>query len=136
MSNRSLKIYLHKRNSKCHWCQEETILTNISELKGTPHPKMATIDHVVSRFNPERWVKRKEGEVRKVLACFECNNRRSTEEQSKKTKEEIRLRSEGFSLNPRGKPNIVKTFKTVEEVLDTLKNKGIVVGSETCTTNT
>ena len=95
---------------------------------------MATIDHIISRFSPERWVKRKEGEVRKVLACFECNNRRSTEEQAQKSKEEIKLRSEGFSLNPRGKPHITNTFKTVDEVLDILKNKGIVMPTEICTT--
>lgn len=136
MSNRLRKESLFNQNPNCHWCGRLTVLTNIAEIKGTPNPLMATIDHVISRFNPERWVKRKPGQVRKVLACFECNNRRSTEEQALKTTEEIKNRSEGFSLNPRGKPHIINTFQTVEEVLDTLKNKGIVVNSESCTTNT
>jgi hypothetical protein len=98
---------------------------------------MATIDHVVSRYNPLRWVKRKPDEIRKVLACFECNNRRASEEMAQLTKEELFKRGQGFALNKgmNGKPIFVSSVKSVDEVLDKLKEHGIVVNNSPCTTN-
>jgi hypothetical protein len=61
-------------------------------------------------------VKRKPGQVKKVLACYTCNQRRSIEETAALSKEEILMRSQGFSLNPSGKPHIIKTFDTLEDV--------------------
>jgi hypothetical protein len=140
MSNRSLKLKLHALDPRCHWCGRETILTNDANLKKkTTSPLMATIDHVVSRYNPLRWVKRQPDEVRKVLACFECNNRRASEEMAQLSREELFKRGQGFALNKTadGKPIFVSSVKTVDEVLDKLKEHGIVVNTNnTCTTST
>ena len=139
MSNRSLKLKLHQIDPKCHWCQRVTLLTNIAHVGSNPNPLMATIDHIVSRYNPERWVKRKPHEIRKVLACFECNNRRASEETARLSKEELFRRGNGFALNPKGKPRIIKTLTTVQEVIDILQKDGIVLENTTtetqCTTN-
>jgi hypothetical protein len=122
MSNRSLKIQLHAEDPKCHWCQRETTLTNIKHIKGKPDPLMATIDHVISRLDPRRWVKRQEGEVRKVLACFECNNNRSQAEVASLSKEELYIRGQGFALNPKGNPRIEKPMATVEDVVAVIED--------------
>ena len=100
---------------------------------------MATIDHIVSRYSPLRWVKKQPDEVRKVLACFECNNRRAAEEMARLSREELFKRGQGFALNKSsdGRPIFVSSVKTVDEVLDKLKEHGIVVNNHnTCTTST
>ena len=100
---------------------------------------MATIDHVISRYNPERWVKRKPDEVRKVLACFECNTNRSNEETARLSKEELYKRGQGFSFNKgaNGKSIFHKSANSFNEVVDRLKKNGIVINNNTsCTTNT
>lgn len=109
-----------ENNPFCHWCGEPTELTNCPN--GQIPNKAATIDHLYSKLDPRRWVKRKPGEVKKVLACYDCNQRRSIEETSRLTKEEITMRSQGFSLNPNGKPNIIQPFDTLEEVVQHLAN--------------
>lgn len=88
-------------------------------------PIAATIDHLYSKLDLRRWVKRKPGEVKKVLACYACNQRRSIEETARLSKEEIFMRSQGFSLNPTGKPHIIKTLDSLEEVALILKEKGV-----------
>jgi hypothetical protein len=76
---------LWKKDPKCHWCGEPTFLILIPEgveLKiGKQHPKMATIDHLYSRYDPER-KERFDGEPQTVLACHACNDRRNEEEQA------------------------------------------------------
>jgi hypothetical protein len=86
---------------------------------------MATIDHVISRYSPLRWVRAKPNEKRKVLACCECNQRRQQEETAKLPKEEISRRGQGFCLNPRGK--LHGTHDSLEQVLDKLKENGIIL---------
>jgi hypothetical protein len=88
---------------------------------------MATIDHLVSRYHPERWVTR---ETTKVLACYECNSRRAREETANLPKEELYRRGKGFSLNPKGKPIFVETLASVEDVIDKMKANGIIPMSE------
>jgi hypothetical protein len=126
-SNKELKIKFHDQDPRCYWCGRETILTNISEIKGKPNPLLATIDHLISRYNPERWIKAKEGENRKVLACFECNNGRSAKETKQLHPMEVYLRGNGYSLNPRGKPVVNGTVETKEELFARLKERGIEV---------
>lgn len=123
MSNRAFKLHLWEKNPHCHWCGELTELTNCPDGK-IPN-NAATIDHLYSRYDVRRWVKRKPGEVKKVLACYACNQRRSIEETARLSKEEIFMRSQGFSLNPTGKPHIIKTLDTIEEVALILKEKGV-----------
>lgn len=127
MSNRDVKIKLHQEDPRCHWCQKETILTNVPEIRGDPNPLMATVDHLVSRYSPYRWVRR---DVTKVLACYECNSRRAKEETLALPKEEITRRSKGFSLNPRGKPIFIEALDSLDAVLDRMKKHDIIPYNE------
>lgn len=123
MSNRKYKIQLWEKDPHCHYCGKPTVLTNIPG--GIIPPNAATVEHLLSRYNPKRWTRRKPGEVRKVLSCWECNQAQSHKETSMLTKQERDLRALGFSLNPKGKPNFVKTKQTLDEVLMILRKKGI-----------
>jgi hypothetical protein len=115
MSNRTLKLVLWQKDDRCHWCKRHTILTHEPNLHGHPNPLMATIDHVVSRYSVSRWVRKKKGQKRKVLACYECNHRRSIQETLGLSRAEVLNRSKGFSLSPRGKPKIINPVKNVKE---------------------
>ena len=123
MGYRKLKLILFNENPYCHWCGEKTTLTNVSHIKGQPDPMMATIDHVISKYDPRRWVK---GQQKKVLACFKCNARRSAEETERLGREEIVRRSTtGFSFDRvSGKTIFEKPLETLDEVLDKLKEHG------------
>ena len=124
MSNRELKARLWQDvKGRCHWCGRETKLLNIPEIKGPAPADMATIDHLISRYSPERWVKRGNA---KVLACYECNSKRANEETMSLSKEELKRRGQGFSLNPRGKPIFVEGMESLYAVLDKMKKHGIV----------
>lgn len=76
----------------------------------------ATIEHLVSRYNPARWRQKKPNERRRVLACYECNNNRSALETLCLSREEVLKRSRGFSLSPRGNPKIIHPLATIAEV--------------------
>jgi hypothetical protein len=117
MSNRTLKLQLYQENPYCHWCKRKMILTNESCIRGHPNPLMCTVDHVVSRYYAFRWVRKKKGQRRKVLACYECNHSRSVQETLCLSRAEILERSNGFSLSPRGKPKIIKTLPNITAVL-------------------
>jgi hypothetical protein len=123
MSNREFKLKLWQTDPRCHWCKRETKLINVPEIKGAADPLMATIDHLVSRYFPQRWVRR---DQTKVLACYECNFKRATEETKQLSKEELVKRGKGFSLNPRGKPIFVEACDSIDEVLDKMKSHGII----------
>ena len=133
MSNRESKLKLYQEDPRCYWCKRETILTNIPEIQGQPNPLMATVDHLVSRYHPERWVKR---EMTKVLACYECNARRAQEETAALPRNEILRRSQGFSLNKRGKPIFMFALDTISDVLDKLQQNGITITDDRCRTDT
>lgn len=114
MSLRTLKLKLFEDNPHCFHCGKPTILTNITS--GKLPPNAATIDHIISRYNPNRWVKKKQGQRRKVLACFKCNQERSMQETLCLSRAEILKRSQGFSLSPKGNPVIIKPLPTAKEV--------------------
>jgi hypothetical protein len=118
MSNRWLKLKLYKENPLCYYCGRLMILTNIKTIPSgqTLPANAATIEHLRSRYSPYRWIKKKRGERRKVLACYECNHNRSIQETLSLSRKEILERSKGFSLSPRGKPKIIKPLKTLNEV--------------------
>lgn len=130
MSNREIKEKLYQTDPRCHWCRRVTKLTNIPAIQGPPDPLMATIDHLVSRYHPHRWVKRV---VTRVLACYECNARRARDETLALSREEIVRRSRGFSLNPRGKPIFIEALDSLDQVIDKMKEHGITPynGTET-----
>lgn len=127
MSNRTLKLELWQQDPRCHWCKRVTKLTNLATLRGHPDPLMATIDHVVSRYHPHRWVKKKKNHQRKVLACYQCNHSRSVQETLCLSRAEVLKRSQGFSLSPRGKPKIIKPVENVREALAHLNSSDTVV---------
>ena len=118
MSNRTLKLKLFKENDKCYYCGCKLVLTNISNIKsGQSLPdNAATIEHLISRLEPSRFVKKKKGTRRKVLACYKCNHSKSILETLCLSRKEVLERSKGFSLNPRGKPKIIRPLETIKEV--------------------
>lgn len=122
MSNNKVKLKLFEKSPYCHWCNIKTKLINDPKMKGTPDPLMATIDHIYSRTNILRWVKKDSTEKRNVLSCWKCNHERSVAEEKKLSKEELYRRSKGYSLNKKGKPIFKKTVKTLDEALEILKN--------------
>jgi len=114
MSNRSTKEKLFKEDNRCHWCRKPTVLTNLS--RSSIPSNAATVDHLISRLSPHRWVRKKPNQRRKVLACCRCNTNRSIQETLCLSRAEILKRSQGYSLSPRGKPKIIRTLKTLKEV--------------------
>ena len=117
MSNHRLKVELWQKDNRCHWCKRPTKLICEKVIKGRADPLMATIDHIVSRYSHYRWVKKKANQKRKVLACYECNHKRSVKETLSLSRAEILCRSKGFSLSPKGKPITIKPLPTAKAVL-------------------
>lgn len=118
MSYRQLKLKLYAENPYCHYCKKKMVITNIT--KGRLPKNAATIEHLISRINFRRWVKKQPGQKRKVLACHGCNQARSIKETLCLSREEILKRSNGFSLSPKGKPKIVQPLITEQEVISKL----------------
>lgn len=124
MGNREFKLKLWQQsNGECYWCGKKTILLNVPEFKGPQPHDLATIDHLISRYHPERYVRR---DKTKVLSCYQCNETRSRKETLSLSKEELIKRGQGWSLNPRGKPIFIGTLDSLDAVLDKLKENGIV----------
>ena len=73
-----LRAFLIERVGVCYWCGKK--VKDYPHIEGVPRlPDFATIDHLLSSKS------RKKGDfVERVLACFECNNRRSYDQQRKK----------------------------------------------------
>jgi hypothetical protein len=94
------------------------ILTNIDKIKSgqTLPDNAATIEHLISRLEPARFVKKKKGTRRKVLACYKCNHSKSKLETLCLSRQEVLARSRGYSLNPRGKPRIIRPLDSIKEV--------------------
>ena len=66
----------HAMNPLCHWCGEETELASV-----VTEPHHATIDHLNSRMSPLRHAPQTYPyELRHVLSCYGCNQRRAYEE--------------------------------------------------------
>ena len=74
-SLRKQKIKLFKENNKCFYCKCEMVLTNVSH--GKLPKNAATIEHLISRFDPRRTIPNNSRLRRRVLACYKCNNDRS-----------------------------------------------------------
>lgn len=58
----------------CHWCGSLTALPGAATASGL---RLATIDHLFSRFHP---VRQETASVPTVLACRECNAERGRQE--------------------------------------------------------
>ena len=79
--HRVQKLELLAKDPHCHWCGKE--VKDYGDLTGKQYPHdLATLDHLVSRFF------RKKGDVvKKVLACWKCNEERSLKEQLERNKQ-------------------------------------------------
>lgn len=84
-------LRLWQADNKCHWCRVETVLFLLGRYQKMPD-NYATIDHLKSRFDPERQVN-PSYEERTVLACNKCNFKRNLEETKSRPIEELWERS-------------------------------------------
>jgi len=70
-------LQMWSENPHCHWCGRTTTLDGRNENKLTA--ETATLDHLYSRLDPRRKEINKTMEKRRLLACYECNQRRCHE---------------------------------------------------------
>ena len=70
-------VKMWNENPHCHWCKK---LTTLDHQGGRQEPDRATIDHLYSRLDPRRKSVNRTMEKRRLLACYECNQRRCQEE--------------------------------------------------------
>jgi len=70
---RKQRIRMWNEDPRCYWCGALTVLV---EKNGGPPvlPNEATIDHIRPRHHPGRQEPPTEGERRRVLSCWKCNN--------------------------------------------------------------
>src|SRR5688572_27785009 len=71
-------LQMWNENPHCHWCGKFTTLEGRTENKLTS--ETATLDHLYSRLDPRRKEINRTMEKRRLLACYECNQRRCREE--------------------------------------------------------
>ena len=116
-TNTRIRKRLFRENPRCYWCGVETLLVGDGYIK-RPNPRMATVDHLYSRYDLRRYVK---GEQKRVLACFHCNNTRSRQETRLISREEIQRRSKGMTYDIFKQP-----VESLEIVVDILKGRGIL----------
>ena len=93
------RIALWQRDPNCHWCGQYTILPE--HVRGADKRKMATIDHLWTRLDPERTIPCR-GERRLVLACAECNNHRGRDRERRLPLMELWARSQRHSTECHG----------------------------------
>ena len=88
-TRRKQRLRLWTVDSRCHWCKIETVLPEGTNDK---RPNVATIDHLYSKHHPKRLTPNTTGEIRHVLACWKCNQRRGKEDNQAFFKGIARLR--------------------------------------------
>ena len=115
--NTRVRKRLFRENPHCYWCSVETLFVGDGYIK-RPNPRMATVDHLYSRYDLRRYVK---GNQKLVLACFHCNNSRAAQETKLLSREEINKRSKGFTFDV-----FKQKAESLEKVVDTLKKRGIL----------
>ena len=72
------RLYV-QQNGYCFWCWEPMLFFWLPTDGANQPENLATIDHFYSRFHPKRYSP--EG-LKKVLACYLCNAKRSWKEQA------------------------------------------------------
>jgi hypothetical protein len=82
---RKQRLRLWQADPHCFWCGVRTILPS-KQWKGPVSPNVATIDHLRPRHHPGRLIPAN-GEIRRVLSCWKCNNDRDQFESSLLPKE-------------------------------------------------
>lgn len=79
---RMLALY-EQQGGLCHWCQQPCRLPDHPQYRrstGALSGKAATLDHMYSRLNPQRWYGPPTVGPRHVMACSTCNGKRSKAE--------------------------------------------------------
>ncbi len=72
-----------QQGGKCYYCRCDTILLEPVARRKEPLPgNAATLEHLRSRWHPDRREKPKPGEIRHVMACNRCNAERARDEQA------------------------------------------------------
>ena len=65
-----------KADGLCYYCETKTIFPSVdNSTDGSPN--LATIDHIYSKFHPDRMKPNSNNEKRHVLSCFKCNQERA-----------------------------------------------------------
>jgi len=82
----------------CHWCKEATVCVfrPFEKNKGgkfRPRPDEATLDHIHTRLEPERYLPVGKNGHEVVLSCWQCNATRNQEEQREMPIEVLRMLS-------------------------------------------
>lgn len=83
---RKRKIKLVSESPYCYWCGKKVRLTEGNP--GRQDHDHATLDHIYTRRDPSRWAAPNNTE-RTVLSCYECNQKRSIEDKTKYTEEQL-----------------------------------------------
>lgn len=73
------RLRMWKEDPRCRFCGQVTVLPP-DKRKQKAQDNWATIEHLRSRLDPNRGEKPKQGEVRRVLCCWRCNNDRNNQE--------------------------------------------------------
>jgi hypothetical protein len=107
-----------RRDPRCAWCRVLTILNwrpprdaPPGDPRRIPPLNLATVDHLRDRFDARRLEPARRGEVRRVLACRRCNERRARLREAAQPIEELRRRSG----SPPGRRRDVDNGKEVAE---------------------
>lgn len=88
-----LKCTLYRdQNGLCHWCGCELLLRKGGAKEKQMPENLATLDHLDDRFSIDRG-SHGYGTLRKVLACWRCNNDRGRASQLSQPIEELRRRA-------------------------------------------
>lgn len=107
----------------CHWCGVEVIYFKVDEMaKGGPPPNFATLDHLYTKWEPEKRYEafKKEDSSRHVLACYKCNKKRNDDFMKKLSKSAAKIRT---SLGQERKKILSKqprpqVFRNLESIKD------------------
>lgn len=76
--DRKRVLNIWKKDPRCYWCKRETTLEGRDTGDVLPHT--ATLEHLYSKFHPHRLTPNTTQEIRRVLACYECNHKRGRDE--------------------------------------------------------
>lgn len=96
----AIRAWLFRQNPHCHYCGVLTVLHPPNPKNKYLPDNLATIEHLVTRFDPHRQ-QHQAGERRLVNACRKCNAEQGAKRQREVPLEELHRRS-GRSPSNRG----------------------------------
>lgn len=86
---RKQRTRMWQRDPHCFYCRVVTVLPRPGHPKGPTPPNLATIDHLRPRHHPGRHEPNPNGELRRVLSCYKCNNERDRWEHENMPREKL-----------------------------------------------